>query len=81
MSKKHGHRRKRRRRTAPGLLAGVARSLNACEDAGLPVRWHHGAVTTREGYVVQFSNGRWAPRTLTWTEFSPPDGSDGGWHT
>jgi len=79
VSKKHGHRKKRRRkkaRTAPALLAAVAQALTACEAAGLKVKLSHGAVATRQGYVVPLGDGRWGARTLVWTEFSPSGGSD-----
>jgi len=79
MSKKHGHRKKRRKkkaRTTPELLAAVAWALEACERAGLPVYPAGGIIRSREGYVVQFSDGSWRARTLVWTEFSPSGGSD-----
>jgi hypothetical protein len=53
------------------LLAHVADALAACEAAGLVVKFSHGAVVTREGYVVPLGNGQWGARTLRYTEFSP----------
>jgi hypothetical protein len=57
-----------------GLLAALAAALNACDDAGLDVRLKHGAVYTGHGYVLPLAGGRWAARTLTYTEFSPATG-------
>ena len=56
------------------LLSSVAAALTACEQAGIKVRLRHGAVMTREGYVLPLGDGRWRARTLAWTEFSPEDG-------
>jgi hypothetical protein len=68
--------RKLRRRDARRLLRQVAAALNACEAAGIRVRLKHGAVITREGYVLPLGDGRWAARTLIYTEFTPPLGDD-----
>ena len=91
MSKKHGHRRKRKKRAravacprchqpadgSPGaLLRALAAILNACADAGLRIRFAHGAVVTREGYVLPLKAGRWTARTLAYDPLSPPDGDD-----
>ena len=91
MSKKHGAKRKHRRKAARhvlctncrqpagepwGLLAGVAASLNACEDAGTTVRLRHGIVMTRAGYVLPLRDGRWAARTLDYGPFEVPAGDD-----
>lgn len=58
------------------LLPLVADALTACEAAGIAVKLKHGAVMTREGYVLPLGDGKWAARTLAWTEFSPPDDDD-----
>ena len=62
---------------APRLLEAVAAALNACQEAGLAVKFRHGAVITPAGYVLEAQGGRWVARTLTWTEFSTLDGDDG----
>ena len=58
------------------LLAQLADALNACADAGLPVKFQHGIAKTGEGYVLLLADGRWAPRTLIFTPFTPPDDGD-----
>lgn len=62
--------------TPAGLLAALAAALNACETAGLSVRLKHGAAYTRHGYVLPLCDSRWGARTLTYTEFTPPDDGD-----
>jgi hypothetical protein len=62
---------------APQVLEAVAAALNACQDAGLPVKLRHGAVITPAGYVLQAQGERWVARTLAWTEFSTLDEGDG----
>jgi hypothetical protein len=86
VSKKHGHRKKRRKKSqrkglcpvysTQELLAEVAWALTACEVHGLPVKLRHGIVMTREGYVVDLPGGRWGARTLIYTEFSSAGDSD-----
>ena len=55
---------------ASRLLALVADALTQCGEAGMDVRLKHGAVMTREGYVLPLGDGRWAARTLEWAPFS-----------
>jgi hypothetical protein len=62
--------------TPAALLAAVADALNACEAAGMTVKLKHGAVYTREGYVLPVGDHAWAARTLAYTEFTPPPGDD-----
>lgn len=86
MSKKHGHRKKRRsrqRKARPNspslLLRSVADSLNACADAGLDPRVVQGAVMTRAGYVLFLpvkgdrKRERWSARVLALDPLSPGD--------
>jgi hypothetical protein len=61
---------------AAALLSSVADALTACEAAGIAVRLKHGAVMTPLGYVLPLGDGRWAARTLAWTEFSTAEGDD-----
>ena len=42
----------------------------------MDVKLKHGAVMTREGYVLPIGDGRWAARTLAWTPFSDQAGDD-----
>lgn len=58
------------------LLQNLADALNACASAGLKVRLKHGAVYTREGYVLPIEDERWVARTLLYTELTPPDQDD-----
>jgi hypothetical protein len=60
---------------ASRLLILVADALTQCGAAGMDVRLKHGAVMTREGYVLPLGDGRWAARTLEWTPFSDQAGS------
>lgn len=91
MSRKHGQRRKRKKRAkavacphchrpadgTPGaLLRALAAVMNACSDAGMKVRFAHGAVVTREGYVLPLKAGQWTARTLAYDPLSPPDDGD-----
>lgn len=91
MSKKRSRKRKRARHgptvvctrcagraddSPSGFLGNLAAALNACEAAGITVRLKHGAVYTRYGYVLPLTDGRWAARTLLYTEFTPPDDGD-----
>lgn len=91
MSKRKGHRKKRRRKNRPvvcprchapadpsaaSALSAVAAILNACEAAGIPVRLRHGVVQTREGYVLPLAGGRWTARTLAYDPLSPADDED-----
>lgn len=85
MSKKKRRKKKRRpavriacggsRNTGPcGLLGHVATALMACEKAGLAVTLSHGAVITREGYVLPLGGGKWGARVLLHAEFPPAAG-------
>ncbi len=91
MSKRKGHRKKRRKPNRPlacprchtpadgspgALLRALAAVLNSCADAGLRVRFSFGGVTTREGYVLPLRGGRWTARTLAYDLLSPPEGPD-----
>ena len=58
------------------LLASVAEALNACEAAGITVRLKHGAVITRNGYVLPVGDGQWGARTLAYSPFGPDDHPD-----
>jgi hypothetical protein len=40
------------------------------------VKFQHGIAKTGEGYVLLLADGRWAPRTLIFTPFTPPDDGD-----
>ena len=69
---------------APDLLARVARALNDCEAAGLPVQLAHGAVVSDAGYVFRivlphqpaFRGESWQVRSRMLTEFPVPGGDD-----
>ena len=92
MSKRKGHRKKRRKPNRPvscpqchapadgspgALLRALAQVLNSCADAGVKVRFAHGALVTREGVVLPpLKGGRWAARTLTYDPLSPPPPED-----
>jgi hypothetical protein len=58
------------------LLAQVAEALNACEDAGVTVKLKHGAVMTRNGYVLQVGDGQWGARTRAYSPFGVPADAD-----
>jgi len=58
------------------LLASVAEALNACEQAGIAVRLKHGAVITRNGYVLPVGDGQWGARTLAYSPFGDPGDID-----
>lgn len=92
MSRKHGRRKKRRKPPAPlacprchtpadstpgALLKALAAVLNAAADSGLKVRFAHGAVMTREGYVLPLKSGRWTARTLAYDPLAPPEDPSG----
>lgn len=62
---------------AAALLRSVADALNACESAGITVRLKHGAVMTRNGYVLPLGDGQWGARTLAYSPFSPADDPEG----
>jgi hypothetical protein len=64
-----------KRPDAAALLSLVADALNACERGGLKVRFHHGIVETKGGYVIPIDAG-WVPRTKAYTEFSPEGDHD-----
>lgn len=69
---------------APELLAGLASALNALEEAGLRVKFAHGAALTDAGFVFRLALGgergpdgeTWQARTRMLTEFPVPDGDD-----
>lgn len=68
MPSKRKRRAKRRK-----LLLDLARLLTACDEAGMRVAMKHGAVLTRDGYVLPTDDEGWVARTLTYTKFSPDD--------
>jgi len=87
LSRKHGRRRKRPKPPRPlacprchapadgtpgALLKALAAVLNTAADSGLKVRFAHGAVLTREGYILPLKSGRWTARTLAYDPLSPP---------
>lgn len=79
MSKKHGHRKKRRHKKHPpapyGPLEALAAALNSCERAGLHVRFPHGIVFTDAGVIVP-RKGRWVARAFVTTGDTPDPGPD-----
>jgi len=94
LSKRKGHRKKRRKPNQPlacprchapadgspgALLRALASVLNSCADAGLRVRFSHGGVVTREGYVLPLRGERsgWTARTLAYDPLSPAEEPDG----
>ena len=104
MSKKHGAKKHRSRKARkkvlcascrqpasldpPGLLASLAASLNACEEAGMKVAVAgYGALLTKQGFVLRMPGRHWAARTRSYTPFevSPADDEmdeiDGGLDT
>ncbi len=94
MSKKHGAKGKRRRKARKhvlcascrqpasldpaGLLASLAASMNALEDAGIRIGLHAGlqAAVTRKGFVLKLSDKTWAARTRDYEPFSFVPGED-----
>ena len=56
-------------REFPRLLTALAEALNACDDAGLRVRFRHGAVLTQGGFVLPTEGGPWVARSSVYTEF------------
>lgn len=94
MSKKHGQRKRRRKAAKPAivcagqrgegpaaLLAHLADALNACEHAGVRVRFRHGAAYSEVGVVLPplRKGQQWVARTLTYDPLSPvedPAGDD-----
>jgi len=58
------------------LLGAVAGALNACEQAGITVRLKHGAVMTRNGYVLPVGDHQWGARTLAYSPFGPGGDAD-----
>jgi hypothetical protein len=52
------------------LLSQVAAALNACERAGMTLDLSHGAVTSRQGYVLPGPEG-WSVRLRTDLEAVP----------
>lgn len=82
MSKRKGHRKKRRKRAAqarkatrPGLLGALADALNACETAGMRPRFTYGIVFTEFG-VIDRKKGRWVARPFTVAPGAPPAAVD-----
>lgn len=61
---------------AAALLTALADVLNKCTDAGIKVKFKHGAAYTRAGYILPVENDRWVARTLLYTELAPPDDED-----
>lgn len=61
---------------AAALLAAVAEALAACEQAGISVKLRHGAVYTRNGYVLPLGDGQWGARTLAYSPFGPDVDAD-----
>lgn len=55
------------------LLTRLAEALNACSEAGIPVKLKHGAAYTNAGYVLPVNRDGWVARTLVYTELSPLD--------
>jgi len=49
------------------LLTNLAQLLDACDDAKLEIKLHHGIIVSKYGYVMPLKSG-WAPRML---DFSP----------
>lgn len=94
MSKKHGAGHKRRRKARKkilcascrqpatldpaGLLASLAASMNALEEAGIRVGLHGvlQSVVTRKGFVLQLSDRTWAARTRDYEPFSFVSGDE-----
>ena len=88
MSKKHSAKKHRRKKAAKralcascrqpatldpaGLLASLAASMNALEEAGIRVGLHGvlQSVVTRKGFVLQLSDRTWAARTRDYEPFS-----------
>jgi hypothetical protein len=89
VSKKHGARKKRRKKTAaiacprchapadgtPGaLLRALAAVLTSCAETGMPVKFAHGAGMTYEGCVLRLPDGGWESRLFAAAPMSPkPD--------
>lgn len=61
---------------ASALLAALAGALNACEAAGITVKLKHGAVITRNGYVLPVGDREWGARTRAYSPFGPADDMD-----
>ena len=51
--------------------------LNSCADAGMRVKFAHGAGVTREGCVMPLKGGRWEARMFAAHPLSPADDGDG----
>ena len=74
MSKKHGASKRRKKaarkrsrsRSTASRLAALADALNACEAAGLRIRFTHGAAFCEQGVIVPpLKKGQgWAARTF-----------------
>lgn len=87
MSKKHGASKKRKKaarkrsrsRSTASRLAALADTLNACEAAGLRIRFAHGAAFCEQGVVVPpvKKGQRWEARAFRAHPHSrPPAGGD-----
>lgn len=50
--------------------------MNACREAGLPVRLRHGIVLTRAGYVLPLEDGHWVARTRSYSPFGEDEDED-----
>jgi hypothetical protein len=94
VSKRHGAKKRHRKKAAKrilcascrqpavldpaGLLASLAASLNACEEAGIKVvLTGYQAVLTKRGYVLRLGRKReWAARTQDYEPFAVPAADD-----
>jgi hypothetical protein len=85
VSKRKGQRKKRRKKasqarktTRAGLLGALADALNACETAGMRVRFRHGAAFCHDGAVIppEKKGGRWAARPFRPGPLSPGEPPD-----
>ena len=64
------------------LLTNLAQVLDACDEAKLEIKLHHGVVFSKYGYVLPFKSG-WAARMQDFSPFGErPDDEDSvieGW--
>jgi hypothetical protein len=58
------------------LLSSVAAALTACEQAGIAVRFRHGALMSDFGYVLQAGEKTWVARTRAYAPFPVAPGDD-----
>lgn len=64
---------KKKKKTRRLLLKNVADALNACERAGIDIKFQAGIVCSEYGYVLPVK-GRWVARTRrvkTWKKLNP----------